>query len=513
LIIAPLALLCAPLVIAASPPTPAPSARLPAQLRTAIARAGLVEGQLSLVAIFSDETVPFATLRAHDALLPASTHKLLVTSCALEHLGPTKVFTTTFRAAGRPDAAGRLGGDLAVEGGGDTLLRGEELWAAVRELKALGLQEVRGDVLIDDGLFARPGRPNSWPRRRVSDPFDATPGSAALAWNSIEIIVRPGAAAGAPATVATFPLTAGAHIISELTTSERTQIRRETLPADESGEPRGVRLTGTIALQGSPWRSFIHLANPAEALLAALRELFSREGIAVRGHWRVAPAAPYNTLLLRHASRPLWQQVTAINKYSSNMGAELLARHLARGPGDRRGISAREGVRSLEACLAAWGLAEPGLRIADAAGLSRANRMSAATLIGILRRADRDPSWGIEFAASLPRAGEDGSLRHRLSTFRGRLRAKTGSLQGVSSLAGYGLTKAGRRFAFALLLNRSVPDGGPVSAGIVDRLISALFESAEDAAHSDSIPHEITERKSVRKGGRSRTGNGSSDHR
>ena len=81
--------------------------------------------------------------------------------------------------------------------------------------------------------------------------------------------------------------------------------------------------------------------------------------------------------------------------------------------------------------------------------------MSASALVKVLQAASKDFTYNAEYKASFGIAGADGTLREKFTdpTVRRRLRAKTGTLRGVSALAGYGISPSGRRFAFAILVN------------------------------------------------------------
>jgi D-alanyl-D-alanine carboxypeptidase/D-alanyl-D-alanine-endopeptidase (penicillin-binding protein 4) len=104
--------------------------------------------------------------------------------------------------------------------------------------------------------------------------------------------------------------------------------------------------------------------------------------------------------------------------------------------------------------LSTHGLPMPGLVLDNGCGLSRIARISASDINALLRAAWNSPVMP-EFVASLPLAGEDGTLRRhfRDPDTAGRIHAKTGSLDGVLSLAGYAQTRAGRRYTFAALVN------------------------------------------------------------
>lgn len=96
----------------------------------------------------------------------------------------------------------------------------------------------------------------------------------------------------------------------------------------------------------------------------------------------------------------------------------------------------------------------PGDRLVDGSGLSRANRLSARTLVGVVAAADDDDTWGAALISSLARGGE-GTLIRRFTTgvATKRVRAKTGYLDGVSSMAGRVVSRGGQRYAFAVVAN------------------------------------------------------------
>jgi D-alanyl-D-alanine carboxypeptidase/D-alanyl-D-alanine-endopeptidase (penicillin-binding protein 4) len=245
---------------------------------------------------------------------------------------------------------------------------------------------------------------------------------------------------------------------------------------DGAGGRAEVVVNGTIAAGSAPYRTWIHLGPPGLAVSNALTELLREAGIEVGGRARTGRAPAGAVLLLEHESPGLGEIVAGVNKPSSNFGAEMLTRALDAYTGGPPGSTAG-GTRRIAACLADWAVPADGLVLADGSGYGRENRLTAEALVGVLLAARRDPAWRAEFEASLARAGEDGSLRNRLSDLRGRVRAKTGTLNGVSALAGYAVDRQGREIAFAILVNG--PGAGPDD---VDRVLRSLL------AASDALP-------------------------
>ena len=118
----------------------------------------------------------------------------------------------------------------------------------------------------------------------------------------------------------------------------------------------------------------------------------------------------------------------------------------------------------------------------DGSGLSRANRVSAASLVRLIAAADADPGWGAPLIGSLAQGGE-GTLIHRFRSGPAtkRVRAKTGYLDGVSALAGRVISRRGQRYAFALLMNSGDIAGARATQ---DRVVTLLASGSEDLVAS-----------------------------
>lgn len=122
------------------------------------------------------------------------------------------------------------------------------------------------------------------------------------------------------------------------------------------------------------------------------------------------------------------------------------------------------------------------IRITDGSGLSRGNIITAASLVSVLQHMERSFAESYEFAASLPIGGADGTLdrQFRDKHIARKVRAKTGYINGVKSLAGYIENKSGEQFAFAFLVNSS-------KCGPYD--VSEDFEKMCEAIALSDSPH------------------------
>lgn len=207
----------------------------------------------------------------------------------------------------------------------------------------------------------------------------------------------------------------------------------------------------------------------AQGFHAALR----RAGIRVGRAARTGTAPSGASLIMRMPSPPMRTLAARTNVPSDNYAAETLIKVLG-------AQFAGEGTTAGGARVVSEAVSELGVqpRVVDGSGLSRANQTSPAMMVTLLREMDESPD-GRAFAASLPVAGRSGTLSGRMrgTPAEGRCRAKTGTLTGVSALAGYCTTASGGRVAFAFLMNGV----NPFSARqIQDRMTATLvaYESA-----------------------------------
>ena len=101
------------------------------------------------------------------------------------------------------------------------------------------------------------------------------------------------------------------------------------------------------------------------------------------------------------------------------------------------------------------GLSFTSARIYDGSGLSTGDRLSAAQIVGLLRKVAARP-WATAYHAALPVAGVNGTLRHRMRTGPAHrtVIAKTGTLDDASALSGFATAANGHRILFSMIMNR-----------------------------------------------------------
>jgi serine-type D-Ala-D-Ala carboxypeptidase/endopeptidase (penicillin-binding protein 4) len=236
---------------------------------------------------------------------------------------------------------------------------------------------------------------------------------------------------------------------------------------------RGTGVTGWSRyigpLSGLTYNSGLGGGDPAKTAGLAFERLLRRQGIRVSGVARGQASRELRdgppTATVR--SLELARLVDETNETSNNFFAEMLLKRLDAGKGGAQG-STRGGARRVRSFARGLGRR---VRARDGSGLSRANRASPHA-VGKLLAGMLDHDGGEAFADSLPVAGREGTVRHRMrgTAAQGRCGAKTGTLTGVSALSGYCDT-GGRTIVFSILMN-----GTDVGAArvIQDRMVAVI---------------------------------------
>ena len=388
---------------------------------------------------------------------PASTIKLLTALAALEELGPAYDWETGVYVTG-PIREGRLEGDLVLVGGGDPFLVVEQLWRLLASVRARGLYEVAGRLVIDNTRFAvssepPPGDFDKKPYRA----YNALPDALLVNFNALEVVLE-SREGGVRAW--TEPAVAGLEFRSRVDAISGGCARRDIQLGVSGGlgveapmdAPLPVlTLSGRFPLGCSRFAFPRSVFPPVRFTDAVVRALWAGMGGKIAGGLVLAPLPEEAIRWHRHRSPPLSLVIRGINKFSNNVMARNLLLTLGAEQFGAPGTT-QKGRQAVEAWLERRGVLLPHLRIDNGAGLSRHSRISARGLGRVLLAARRSRFWP-EFAQSLPLASLDGSMKARLADHpeASRARIKTGLLDHVRSLAGYVSTPAGRTLAVVAL--------------------------------------------------------------
>lgn len=332
--------------------------------------------------------------RAEESFIPASTIKIATAACALHELGPSYHFKTEFFLTPQ--------NILAIKGYGDPLLVSEEISKIAQSLKRKGLHTIQG-ILLDasyfDSQIVIDGASQS------TNPYDALNSALLANFNTIAIKkLKNGKIVSAEAQT---PLT---PIALQAAKKLRGGTHRINLAFDRN---RSVRYVGEL-----------------------LEAFLEREGVKVNGEIVPGPVPEAALLFYTHTnSLPLTEVVRGLLEFSTNLTSNQL--FLVMGA-EKFGAPAtvEKGIRVLTQFLnqqVGW----THFHIEEGSGLSRKNRVTARQMMKLL-------DYFEPHRDLLP-------LKDRL------FQAKTGTLNGVNTYAGYFSLPNGNDMQFVMLINDQVP--------------------------------------------------------
>ncbi|MDX1669612.1 MAG: D-alanyl-D-alanine carboxypeptidase/D-alanyl-D-alanine-endopeptidase [Limnobacter sp.] len=424
------------------------SISLDSSLLDEFSKQGIRQSEVSVVALPLE---PYAARRpiqiehqADQLVNPASVAKVFTTGYALEKLGTAYQFKTGFHALKEP-VDGVLQGNLFIKGGGDPVFLTRDLWTSLRALRARGLKEIAGAVVVDRSVFAPPPL-----AERVSqEEFDDAPHRAYHA---------------APDGLL---MNHGAMVIDLQVQDSRVTLRPENAPASwafvseikpVSGGCRSWKNGLDVAFKKLGNNVVVTFSGPYPARCGASRlpiqiphqdwlfeswftELWAELGGRFNGEIQEGKT-PENTLALyTHYGPPVSEVVRDVNKWSSN----VMARHLELATSGDASLFNQKMLKWLDE----QSINTRGWFFENGSGLARKTRIAARGTAQFLAymatRADFP-----DFLASMPRAGYDGTLSRRLREVDHFAYLKTGSLSGVRSAAGYLRTKTGQWYALCI---------------------------------------------------------------
>jgi D-alanyl-D-alanine carboxypeptidase/D-alanyl-D-alanine-endopeptidase (penicillin-binding protein 4) len=417
--------------------------------------------------------VPAWELNADVSFNPASTMKLVTTWAALSALGPEFRWRTALYLRGRI-ADGVLDGDLVLRGGGDPKFVVEDLTEWIARIRASGLREIRGDLVIDDAIFEPVDETLAPFDGDASQPYNVLPSGALMNFKATRLIVRPD---GARAMVELDPP------LADVSIENRIRVQRGPCRNGAAGlrvreapgrkiDGAAIRVEGLYSTGCGEQGLFAAVLGHAEFARAFFAAVWRASGGVWDGGARIERGAANGEPWIEWVSpRTLADVIEDVNHFSNNVMARQLLLQLGAAAGARPARVA-DGRDAVVGWLQARGFDFPELVLDNGAGLSRQARISPSNLVRLLVDADGSP-LAERFRRSLPRVGETGTVRYRLvgEAVAGRAWIKSGSLVDVRSIAGYVDAASGRRYAVAVFVNGS---RAGASGGVQDQLLRWL---------------------------------------
>jgi len=446
-------------------------AQLPLVMVEALQKAGIPQENVSVYVQAVESDSASIAHNARHAMNPASVMKLVTTYAALQALTPAYRWKTEVYREGSLNQ-GVLNGNLFFKGYGDPSFKAQDFWRLLMALQQAGIKEINGDVIIDKSYFARELD------NRVT--FDDEK------WRAYNALPSAFLVNGRNTSFKFLVQDGRVNVHQEFELAQVKVINLMKLRTGSCGDWRhyfsyaiapnseGATVTFTGSYSADCEERYLELSvmNDEEYAFATFKKLWIELGGKFNGKLQIRDVPLNAEKVISHFSEPLGTDIREINKWSNNVMARQLMLTLA---AEKMGAPAtqKNGAQAIKDILSGQALDVSSLVIENGSGLSRIERISAAQLGQMLVSAYRQPIMP-ELMASLPILGVDGTVKKRLNetAVQSRAHLKTGSIEGVSAIAGYLLDANNRRHVIVVMVNHS---DASRSKAAQDALISAVF--------------------------------------
>jgi D-alanyl-D-alanine carboxypeptidase/D-alanyl-D-alanine-endopeptidase (penicillin-binding protein 4) len=377
---------------------------------------------------------------------------VLTSLAALEMLGPAYSWQTKYYLNGALKD-GVLQGDLVIQGQGDPYLVAEQFWLHLRDLRELGLVKITGNLLIDNSAFDVP--------RHDPNAFDNSP-------NRLYNVGPSATLANFNAT--RFKLVSDGNVVriqldpplENIIINDQLRLKKGKCVSQQSGwsmksEQRQHRAYVTFSghyKSGCGKYEYRRTVLDSDAYLFGLfKHLWQELGGELAGSYALRKVNSKVEPFYVGSGKNLAETIIGTNKFSNNLLAQHLMLTLSREADKNQGATRGHAINIINQWLVANGIDASDLKIDNGSGLSRDITLSSSMLSDLLEvgwRSDFRP----EFLASFSLAGIDGTAKKRFRNSKdpGRVRIKTGYLQGVRTMAAYIKTRKGKWLASNLLI-------------------------------------------------------------
>ena len=403
---------------------------------------------------------------------PASTMKLVTTNAALELLGPVYTWKTVAYISGSHQGD-VLRGDLIIKGSGDPKFLMENFWQFLRMIRAQGIREIRGNLILDRSAFEESAFDAAAFDGAGEKAYNAGPDALLLNYKALKFQFLPDDVNRKVRVSVDPPFADYAVGVPGLSDGDCNGWKNK-LGADVNNG--GASFAGTYDLECGDKAWFMHPYQMSQNQYfgAVFRQMWHDVGGSFRGEVK-AGSAPSDAKQVAEWTSPMLPEIIRdINKFSNNVMARQLLLTIAADPMGQPATT-EQGARVIKGWLANKRIEAPELVIENGSGLSRIERISAVTMGKMLAAAWRSPLMP-EFISSLPIAANDGTMRNRLKEagVAGKAHIKTGGLREVRTIAGYVLAASGKRYVVVNFINHPNAGGGRPAQ---DALLQWVYEN------------------------------------
>ncbi len=367
-------------------------------------------------------------------MTPASIQKIVTLLPSLDTLGKDYEFKTQLYKNGE--------NNLYIKLGADPYFTTRDLKDLIKNLSNYKIYTTKA-IYIDDSILDSNEWGEGWQWDDDLNPSTSKFGSYNMDKNLITVNICP-AVIGAPAEITTTVFYPTAFI-NNIITAEKTDVKLER---KNYISPDVINADGTVSYE---LNIDIPINYPRRYFILRLEDILRKQKVEYYGDFNRLKL-PKNTYMIAETKHPLSLAMDDILKKSNNMVAETVFK-LAGGKYTNETGSASASTEMLNDYYKKQGINTDNIRIVDGSGVSKNNLISSDFITEVLLKASQEKNFD-DFKIHMATPGE-GTLTDRMLYFKDKIRAKTGTLSNISSIAGYLTTKSGKSYAFCIMVNDS----------------------------------------------------------
>ena len=399
---------------------------------------------------------------------PASIQKIVTTTAALSSLGTGYRFSTNLRAQGTISDS-TLIGNLYLVGGLDPALNENELRSMVSDLKKAGVKRIDGTLFADVSIMDSTYWASGWCWDDAPSSFQPYISPLMVHQGFVGVQVRPTVKGQAP-EVTLYPANDRIKIDNRAITQDSRQgtlkITRDWMQNDNT-----IIITGNCTRRETKELSVV---GSADFTFSLFRQYLDEAGISYGEYgWGRCPVMAHNISTVSHSLTSIVKEAL---KESNNLFAEAMFLQTGRIQ-QPLGVSFKSASKAMDNFITRkFGMYSASFNIVDGCGLSTYDFFTPQFMVNMLTYIYRDSELYSVVYKSMPVSGVDGTLKTRMNdkTTINKVHAKTGSVTGSCTLAGYIHTADGRDLAFCIM-NEGAVKMAP-SRKIQDKICTYLCE-------------------------------------
>ena len=428
------------------------SVMLPKNIQSVLKHRNLNPSSLSVLIVDLENEDIILSWNSKVPRTPASVMKLFTTAIALDALGPTYKWKTAFYVKGDLND-GVLSGDLLIKGYGDPYLTTENVWKMLNRLKVEGVKKITGNLLVDDSYFLNPSYdPGEFDNEPLRS-YNVGPNALMFNFRSVRFFVE-SSIEDEYIKIKQDPLLPNFRFSNNLKSVVSKCVGyQKGIQISSSQKKEKFVFSGTFPDSCQDYSLFRSVLSHNEYSYGLFQSIWKSIGGEFDGVWAKAIGDELLEPFFVHESDSLSYLISKINKNSNNAMSRNLLLTLAAekisAPGD-----IIKGQKFIYSWLEEKNFSTDGFYIENGSGLSRIATVSADQIIHLLKYAYAS-DFMPEFLSSLAISGLDGTMsdRNEIDELTGKLHIKTGSIDHVSSVAGYIHSKSGKRYGLAIIHN------------------------------------------------------------